>query len=334
MKRLLCLALIFSALLPRFATAAEWSARPLSEVAVYPEFRASAHVVAVDEARIAAEVSGRIESLPRRVGQAVAKGAELARIDAAAYRIEVERAAAQSRLIGNRVKLAEAQLDQARALANQGFISADALRIRETELAVLKSELGATRQGVAAARLQLARTTIRAPFAGVVRERLASVGDLAVPGTPLLVLSATGNTELRARVPTAQIGSLRAAGKWELAAGGATHTLRLLRVSPVVEPGGQAQEAVFSSNAALAPGLAGEVRWRSQVPHLPPAFLQQRTDGLGAYVERDGKPVFVALPDAEAGRPAAVDWPADTAVIDEGRFAIGLNANGAAGNGK
>ncbi|MCK0510569.1 efflux RND transporter periplasmic adaptor subunit [Aromatoleum buckelii] len=324
MMRFVCLAVMLSALLSGVATAAGWSTRPLSEVAVYPEFRASAHVVAVDEARIAAEVSGRIESLPTRVGQAVAKGAELARIDAAAYRIEVERAAAQSRLVGDRVRLAEAQLDQARALASKGFISADALRIRETELAVLKSELDAARQEVAAARLQLARTTVRAPFAGVVRERIASVGDLAVPGTPLLVLSASADSEVRARVPTAQIESLRAAGKWQFVAGGTTSRLTLLRVSAVVEAAGQARNAVFSSATPLPAGLAGEVRWTGATPHLPAGYVQQRGGALGAYVERGGRAVFIELPDAQVGRPVAVNWTPDTRIVDEGRFSIGL----------
>ena len=324
MKRLHFLAVLLSVCAVPFAVAAEWSSRPLSEVAVYPEFRAAASVVPVNEARIAAEVGGRIEALPPRVGQAVAKGAEIARIDAASYRIDVERAAAQVELIANRMKLAQAQLDQARALESRQFISADALRIRETELAVLKSELDAARQGVAAARLQLARTTVRAPFAGIVRERIASVGDLAVPGTPLLVLAAIADSEVRARVPTAQIESLRAAGKWELVAGGTTSRLTLLRVSAVVEAAGQARTAVFSSATPLPPGLAGEVRWTGPTPHLPAGYVQQRDGVLGAYVERGGRAVFVELPDAQVGRPVAVNWTPDTRIVDAGRFSIGL----------
>ena len=41
---------------------------------------------------------------------------------------------------------------------------------------------------------------------------------------------------------------------------------------------------------------------------------------------REGAPVFVALPHAQAGRAVAVDWPLHTAVVDEGRFALGLVA--------
>ncbi len=328
MKRLLCLALF----MPVLASAAQWSTRPLAELATYPEFRAPASVVPLDESRIAAEVGGRVEALPARVGQSVAKDAELARLDAASYRIAVDQAAAQVELVNNRLKLAQAQLAQSKALAERGFVSADALKIKQTELAVLKSELRATRQVLEAAKLDLARTTIRAPYAGVVRERLASVGDLAVPGTPLLVLSATADTEVRARVPAVQIESLRAASGWQLVAGATRAPLRLVRVSPVVETAGQAQEVVFAAEAPLAPGLAGEVRWTSAVPHLPAGYLQQRDGKRGAYVLREGKPVFVPLPAAQVGRPVPVDWPPGTLVIDQGRFAIGLPNNGAAGS--
>lgn len=327
MKNLLCLGF----LLPLVAAATEWTARPLAEVAVFPEFRAPASVVSLNESRISAELSGRIEALPARVGQAVAKGAELARLDAAAYRIDADRAAAQVELYANRLRLAEAQLGQSRQLAERGFVSADALKIRQTELAVIKSELAAARQEQAAARLQVARTVIRAPYDGIVRERLASVGDLAAPGTPLVVLSATGEPEVRARVPAAQVAGLKAASGWRLVAGGLDAPLRLLRVSPVVEQAGQAQEAVFAAEAPLPPGLAGELRWTSVVAHLPATYVQQRSGELGAYVARAGKPVFVPLPGAQAGRAVALDWPADTLVIDEGRFAIGLPAARGAG---
>lgn len=320
-------------LLPSALMAADWTARPLAEVAVHPEFRAPAEVLAGDEARIAAEVAGRIDALPARSGERVGKGAELARLDPASYRLEVERARAQVELLANRVKLAEAQLAQAEALAARGFISSDGLRIRRTELAVLQSEASAARQGLAAAQLQLSRTVIRAPYAGVVRERLASVGDLAAPGTPLLVFAADDGVEVRARVPVGQIEALRAAGAWRLVAGEHEAALELLRISPLVSPAGQVREAVFAARAALPPGLAGELRWVSPRPHLPPAWVQQRNGGAGVWLVRDGRPVFEALPQAEAGRPVAVDLPPDTVLVDEGRFSLDLPPRDAAGAG-
>lgn len=323
-KVCLHLLLFLSSLLPAVLQASGWSARPLSEVVVFPEFRAPAEVVADDEARISAEVSARVEALPARVGERVARGAELARLDAASYRVEVERARAQTDLVANRVKLAEAQLAQSEALAVRGFISEDGLRVRRTELAVLRSELTAARQGLEAARLQLARTVIRAPFDGTVRERVASVGDLAAPGTPLLVFAADDGIEVRARVPAAQVEGLRAAKAWRLVAGQIEAELRLLRVSPLVSAAGQTREVVFAPLTELSPGLAGELRWASPQAHLPPAWVQQRNGSLGVWLVREGKPVFQPLANAELGRPVAVTLPPDTQLVDEGRFSLDL----------
>jgi len=329
MRPVRLLTLILLPILSLFSSplrAAEWSPRPLAEIAVYPEFRAPATVVAQEEARIAAELSARIVAMPARVGASVRRGAELVRLDDASFRIELDRVRAQIALIDSRIRLARAQLAQSRALAARGFISADGLRIRETEVGVLHSERDAARAAQAAAELALARTVIRAPYHGVVRARLAAVGDLAAPGTPLLVLAATADAEVHARVPEGQINALQAAGAWTLVVGDVEHALQIRQVSAVVEAAGQARDVVLQGEGVLTPGLAGELRWRSTVAHLPPGYVQQREGKLGAWVVREGAPVFAPLPHAQAGRAVAVDWPLHTAVVDEGRFTLGLVA--------
>lgn len=324
--RLFALLLLVPALLPAQVDAADWAPRPLAEIAIYPEFRAPATVVAKEEARIAAELSARVVAMPARVGDSVTRGVELVRLDDASFRIELDRVRAQIALIDSRIRLARAQLEQSRALAARGFISADGLRIRETELGVLQSERDAVRAALAAAELALGRTVIRAPYDGVVRERLAAVGDLAAPGTALLVFAASADAEVHARVPQGQIAGLQAAGTWTLVAGDAEHALRIVRVSPLVEAAGQARDVVLQGSGALMPGLSGELRWRSTVPHLPPGYLQEREGRLGAWVVREGAAAFVPLPHAQAGRPVPVDWAPYTQVVDEGRFALGLQA--------
>lgn len=315
--------------LPAIVTAADWSSRPLSELAVHPEFRVAASVEAQDEAQLSAEVAGRVTALPPRVGERLRKGAVVARIDDRQYRIDVSQAEAQLSVMDNRIRLAEAQLAQSESLAAQQFISADALRIRRTDLAVLRSERGATRAALASARLALEKTVIRAPFDGVVRSRKASVGDLAAPGTALLTLAAMSDVEVLARVPRAQLEALRRARKWQLVAGDTVVPLTVKRVSALVNPAEQTREVIFAASAALSPGVAGEVRWESPETYLPPTFVQQREGRLGAFVDEGGKAVFRVLPNAQAGRPVAVDWPIETSVIDVGRFALELPAGAA-----
>lgn len=304
--------------------AGAWSARPFGELAIYPEFRAIASVRPLNEARISAEVVGRIEVMSPRIGEIVKKGAELVRIDPGDFRIAVDRAAAQAGLMDSRIRLAAAQLAQARALAGRGYISDDALLVRETELAVLKSEREAARHALAGARLQLARAVIRAPFAGVVRERLASVGDLAQPGAPLLVLMSAEDTEIHARIPVGQVDDLKNAAELRLWIGDSTYALRLARVVEAVEAAGQAQIVVFDAHETIAPGLAGEIRWRSSMPHLPAELLVEVRGQLGVWVDEGGEPSFRPIAGAVAGRAAAAAGLADARIIVEGRYSLGV----------
>ena len=59
------------------------------------------------------------------------------------------------------------------------------------------------------------------------------------------------------------------------------------------------------------------------MPHLPPDYLQARDGRLGAFVVDAGEPVFTPIAGAEFGRPAAVDWPLATEVVDQGRLGLG-----------
>ena len=311
-------------LLPSLVCAQSWTTRPLAELAIYPEQRASARIEALDEARVAAEIGARIEHIDVRVGDHVATGAVLLRLDTTDARIAAERAAAQVDVLGARAALAAAQLEQTRALAARGFVSPDGLRIRETELAVIQAELTAAHQTLAAAHSALARTVVYAPFDGVVRERLASRGDFAAPGVPLIVLASTRDTEIHARVPEEQIAGLVDSEIITFHAGDEVHAVTVARVLPLVDRAGQTRQVVLSAPPPLPPGRSGELRWRPRQPHLPADFLVQYQGRNGVWLERDGTPYFFTLDRAAGGRPVALDLPEDTRIIDAGRHALGV----------
>jgi len=304
-------------------SAADWSSRPLAELATYPGYSVPATVHAREEARISAEVAGRIDALPARLGMVVRKGEVLARLDGRAQQIEVRRAQAALSLVEQRIRLARSQLARTERLAGENFVSDDALKVQRTELDVLAAEREAASQALAAAQLMLERAVVRAPFDGVVRQRLASVGELAAPGTPLLVFASSSGAEIRASVPLDKLDELRGAGHWALATDGREVPLRIVRISRLVDAAGQTRDVVLAAEQELAPGLAGELRWRSPRPHLPPEYLQSRDGRLGAFVVEHGQPVFRPVPGAEYGRPAAPGWPIDTLIVDEGRLGIG-----------
>ncbi len=285
-----------------------------------------AQVRVLDQARVAAEVGGRIIELPVRVGQTVTQGSVLSRLDDTDYRIALERAQAQAGLVEARLGLAEVQLEQARSLSARGFTSADGLHIRETELAVLRGELAVARQALSAAKVQLTRSVVRAPFDGVVSARQASVGDYASPGQVLVTLASQAGTELHANVPVAQLDSLLKSNDIQFWVDGQPFDVQVLRVVPLVEAAGQMQLVVLDGADDVPPGRAGELRWRDSVAYLPASFVVERGGQTGVWLERDGQPVFHPVPNASPGRPVALDMPLDVRVVDQGRLTLGLTA--------
>lgn len=306
-----------------FASAAPpYSTIPFESLAIYLESRAVAEVIPENESRIAAEVTARIESIPVRPGQAIKKGAVLVRMDARQYKLALEQAQSQVELLANRHKLAKLQFEQAQSLHQSNFISAQMLAQRQTEMAVIESELKIARNHASQAQLALSKTSIHAPFSGAVRERLAAEGEMATPGQPLLSLVEFARNELRAQVAVSDIEDLRQARSLVFRQGRQSYPAEILRVSPVIEARSQTREVVFKTGKELISGAAGELVWTGRIPHLPAAYVQQRNGESGVWVEQGGTPVFRTLPSAQVGRPIPLDWPLNTLIIDEGRFAL------------
>ena len=164
------------------------TAQAFEQLAIHPLREAPATALSLNESRIAAEVTARIDALPAEVGQVVAKGAVLARLEARDYELAVQRARAASESAQARLSLSETQLKRARELKAQNFISQDALNQRETEMAVVAAEAKSSRAALDTARRSLEKCVIRAPFRAIVRARSGQVGELATAGTPLYTL--------------------------------------------------------------------------------------------------------------------------------------------------
>jgi RND family efflux transporter MFP subunit len=322
MMRATRLSFLFAILLPVLAAAGSYTVKTFEQVAIYPQSRAMAQVVPDNESRLAAEVSARIVDIPARAGAAVRKGDVLVRLDPRQFQLALEQASGQVDLIGNRLRLAQLQYDQAKSLHASQFVSAQVLEQRRTEMAVIDSELKIARNAVNQAKLALDKTTIRAPFAGAVRERLAGEGEMAAPGQPILTLVEHAKNEVRARVAIREVPDLQAAKTVSFRQGGQDIPVKIARIAPVVDARAQTREVVLRADKALVSGSAGELVWTSAKPYLPAAYVLQHGQRLGVWVEEGGKPAFKPLSNAQAGRPVPLDWPLQTRVIEEGRFAL------------
>lgn len=299
------------------------STQALRELVVYPELSAQAQVTSRNISKISAEISARIESLPVETGQRIPPGKIVARLDCRDAQIALQQAQAQLATAEARLKLAVQQLQRNEGLAARNFISGDALDQRRTEVEVIRAEVRLTRAQVDAARRNASKCVIVSPFAAVVEAKLASAGELASPGTPLLTLWDISGLEVSAAVQHKDVDSLTTAKAIVLETPEARYPLRLKRISPAMDTTARTREARLGFSGDIAPpGASGRLRWQSPLPHVPAEYVVQRSGQYGVFVAEGDKARFVPLADAQEGRPARIDLPLDSRMIVEGRFAV------------
>jgi len=254
----------------------------------------------------------------------VRKGEVVAQLDPRDFEVAVAKAKAGIAAVEARIALAESQLKRAKALEMEKFIAQEVVTQRETELAVQRAELAVQQANLAAAMRDLEKTTVRAPFDAIVKQRHAGVGELAAPGAALVTLVDRAQPEVSAQVQWTDSQSLRNAGSAVFSAG-LEYPVKLTRISPAVDRQSRTVEARLAfQDRAAPPGTSGRLVWRDTRPHVPPEYVVRREGALGVFVIAGNQPKFVPLPDAQEGRPAAVTLPPDAKIVTEGRNTLGV----------
>lgn len=174
------------------------------------------HVQPLRQTVLAAEVQGRIvEVAPSFLkGGFLRAGDTLLRIDArdyAAALAEAESAvrSAESQLIQEQGR-AEVAAEEWRRLpqGSQRSEQARDLYLRKPQLAQAEAQLQAANARLAAARDDLERTTLRAPYDALITERRVELGQYVTPGTAIAALASTATAEVRLPVPQARLAWL------------------------------------------------------------------------------------------------------------------------------
>ena len=139
------------------------------------------------ETKISAELQGKINTLLVDVGSVVIKGQTLVLLDNSLLKLQVQ-------TIDIQVEGLEADVKRFIILAK-----ADAIQGVQLE----KAELGLKSAKVQRAILleQINKTTIKAPFQGVVTAKLSEEGAFAAPGVPLLQITDITNLKFTVNVP-------------------------------------------------------------------------------------------------------------------------------------
>jgi RND family efflux transporter MFP subunit len=165
-----------------------------------PVVSVSGTVVSQNDSKIAAEISGRLISLSA-IGARVMAGDVIARIDDKQLKIELREVQANVLNSKAHLRFLEAEVVRKKQLFKQKLSP-------ETELDKVLSERDIA-QGdvtVAQARLDktkqnLAYTQLKAPFSGIVTQRIANLGEYVENGSAIIRLVETANSEASVFAP-------------------------------------------------------------------------------------------------------------------------------------
>jgi len=203
-KTVLALMMLCSVL----ANAAELATAKVREMSSGDVYVAEGVVEAVQQSVISPQVSGRITQLTVRAGDRVQKGQLLVKIDSQA-------AAQQANVSQAQVSSAKAQLDVARKeferqqyLFKKNYLSQAALDQAEAQFKATEAAVRGSSAQAGAADTQTGFYTLTAPYSGTVADVAATVGEMALPGKPLLTLYDPAEMRVVASLPQSKVAQL------------------------------------------------------------------------------------------------------------------------------
>jgi len=244
-------------------------------------------------AAVAPQVMGRLTGVAVSEGSVVAAGALLATIDDTTVRAQLssaEGSVAEAEAAREEVDGAISQAEAGKALAEKTFeryrkllegkvvtqqefdevemrrtVAVKELERAQQKKAQVSARISQAKGQAAAAKAMLAWTRVTAPFAGVIVEKRADAGSMAIPGVPLFVLEDPRSHRIEASVSETYLPLLRKGTpvQWILDADpGKPFPAVVTEVVPEIDPASR----TFTVKADLPPGRArsgqsGKVRF-------------------------------------------------------------------------
>jgi RND family efflux transporter MFP subunit len=269
---------------------------------------ANGSLAAWQEAIIGAEANGlKITEVRVNVGDRVQRGDVLAVLQADTLRAELAQAEAALAEATASAQEAKAQSDRARSLQQQGFFSNAQLSQTLAADASAQARVQSARAMVQLQTVRLSQTQVRAPDAGVISARQATVGSVVGAGTELFRLIRQGRIEWRAEVTAAEIGLIQVGAPVQVkAASGQQLQGKVRMVAPSVDA--QTRNAIVYVDLPAATGSAragmyaqGEIALgQSQALTVPQSAVVVR-DGF-SYVYTVGADQKVSQLKVQTGR--------------------------------
>jgi len=167
---------------------------------IAPETIVPGTVVSRSDARLAAEVTGRLMDVAD-VGTIAAKGDVVAKIEDTVILLQKQELEAEVERAQARLKYLESEESRYVKLAESNLAAATKLEETRSDRDVSRGDLRVAKSRLAQVEDQLSRTSIRAPFGGIVVERLMMPGERVDIGRNVVRMVDQQHLEVIARAP-------------------------------------------------------------------------------------------------------------------------------------
>ena len=263
-------------------------------------------IEAVRQATLAAQVAGSIVAVSVKVGDTVRTGQELVRIDARVASQNTQASAAQVDAARASLTVAGKDYERQQQLLQKQYISQAALDRSKAQFDSAQAQVQALQAQSDAAQTQARFYSIVAPFSGVVSEVPVSVGDMAMPGRPLLTVLDPSNLRVTASVAQSALPASLEKMQFELPGwSGATGLMAATgaTVLPLIDAATHTAQVRFKlpSLSGVAPGMFARIWLPSKAGasnsaerlSVPARAVVRRAELSALYVvQADGKPTL------------------------------------------
>jgi membrane fusion protein, multidrug efflux system len=225
------------------------------------DYVADGYVEAIRQSSLASQVPGRVTALGVKAGDAVKSGQVLLRIDQRAAAQQVAASEAQVAAAQAQMDAARKEYERSQRLYQKQYISQAAMDQAEAQFKATQAQARAMLAQAGVATTQTSFHAVSAPYSGIVADVTTELGDMAVPGKPLLTVYDPGELRVVANLPERYVAALKSGEPVKIELPGTTdalrwQTARSVTIMPTRDPASHTVQMrlALPANVRLAPG--------------------------------------------------------------------------------
>lgn len=253
---------------------------------------------ATNQTTVSAQTAGQVVEVRFDVDDYVRAGDVIVRIDDSEQQASVVQAEANLRAASAGRQDAQSEFTRIRGVFERQAVSQAEMDAARNALLQARAAEQAAEAALDRARQQLGYTQVRAPYNGIVTERVVEVGEAVSPGRPLMTGLSLDSMRIAVDVPQNLVEAIRAERKAQAQIGDRWILVEDLTVFPVADPRSDTftvRLRLPDNTAGVFPGMYVKVGFLSGTQAglvIPLSSVVMRSEVVGVYVVDASGQVF------------------------------------------